>query len=112
MRNLIVTGMSPAAVTADRMMLRSSARRTGSADPPPLRVTLGTGQPKFMSTWSTPISPTRKRTASPSVRRSEEHTSELQSLMLTSYAVFCLKKKIDTHKLHYYQYGEDHNDDN
>src|SRR3546814_6828618 len=26
--------------------------------------------------------------------RSEEHTSELQSLMRTSYAVFCLKKKI------------------
>src|SRR3546814_1863818 len=25
--------------------------------------------------------------------RSEEHTSELQSLMLNSYAVFCLKKK-------------------
>src|SRR3546814_1742048 len=27
-------------------------------------------------------------------QRSEEHTSELQSLMRTSYAVFCLKKKI------------------
>src|SRR3546814_9791769 len=27
------------------------------------------------------------------VRRSEEHTSELQSLMSNSYAVFCLKKK-------------------
>src|SRR3546814_16364257 len=27
-------------------------------------------------------------------RRSEEHTSELQSLMRISYAVFCLKKKI------------------
>src|SRR3546814_4887371 len=27
--------------------------------------------------------------------RSEEHTSELQSLMRTSYAVFCLKKKIE-----------------
>src|SRR3546814_7610918 len=26
-------------------------------------------------------------------RRSEEHTSELKSLMRTSYAVFCLKKK-------------------
>src|SRR3546814_8983704 len=26
-------------------------------------------------------------------RRSEEHTSELQSLMRTSYAVFCLNKK-------------------
>src|SRR3546814_2205358 len=30
-------------------------------------------------------------------RRSEEHTSELQSLMRISYAVFCLKKK----KYHY-----------
>src|SRR3546814_8697162 len=30
------------------------------------------------------------------VVRSEEHTSELQSLMRISYAVFCLKKKIQT----------------
>src|SRR3546814_10550211 len=29
--------------------------------------------------------------------RSEEHTSELQSLMRRSYAVFCLKKKIKNH---------------
>src|SRR3546814_18241000 len=29
----------------------------------------------------------------PAVHRSEEHTSELQSLMRISYAVFCLKKK-------------------
>src|SRR3546814_6634217 len=29
--------------------------------------------------------------------RSEEHTSELQSLMRISYAVFCLKKKIKQH---------------
>src|SRR6187397_3260936 len=29
----------------------------------------------------------------PSHRRSEEHTSELQSLYTISYAVFCLKKK-------------------
>src|SRR3546814_1568542 len=28
--------------------------------------------------------------------RSEEHTSELQSLMRTSYAVFCLKQKTNT----------------
>src|SRR3546814_13667488 len=34
--------------------------------------------------------PTAISTAS---RRSEEHTSELQSLMRISYAVFCLKKK-------------------
>src|SRR3546814_2182652 len=31
--------------------------------------------------------------------RSEEHTSELQSLMRISYAVFCLKKKQHKHKL-------------
>src|SRR3546814_3930617 len=30
-------------------------------------------------------------------RRSEEHTSELQSLMRISYAVFCLKKKKKNH---------------
>src|SRR3546814_4124236 len=32
--------------------------------------------------------------ADPDKARSEEHTSELQSLMRHSYAVFCLKKKI------------------
>src|SRR3546814_3441429 len=31
--------------------------------------------------------------------RSEEHTSELQSLMRISYAVFCLKKKINSHSM-------------
>src|SRR3546814_7674142 len=35
----------------------------------------------------------RIRAELPDVGRSEEHTSELQSLMRTSYAVFCLKKK-------------------
>src|SRR3546814_5967428 len=32
------------------------------------------------------------------LRRSEAHTSELQSLMRISYAVFCLKKKIPSEK--------------
>src|SRR3546814_710358 len=34
-------------------------------------------------------------------RRSEEHTSELQSLMRISYAVFCLKKKKNNNKINY-----------
>src|SRR3546814_7571074 len=38
---------------------------------------------------------TGKRLEAPA-RRSEEHTSELQSLMRNSYAVFCLKKKKNT----------------
>src|SRR3546814_9272343 len=39
-----------------------------------------------------PDAPGRQRTV-PDRPRSEEHTSELQSLMRISYAVFCLKKK-------------------
>src|SRR3546814_1117815 len=35
-----------------------------------------------------------------SAARSEEHTSELQSLMRISYAVFCLKKKTYTYNMH------------
>src|SRR3546814_2589946 len=34
-----------------------------------------------------------RRACPPGAPRSEEHTSELQSLMRISYAVFCLKKK-------------------
>src|SRR3546814_3690294 len=34
-------------------------------------------------------------------RRSEEHTSELQSLMRISYAVFCLKKKKNVRRAHH-----------
>src|SRR3546814_4748078 len=37
------------------------------------------------------------------IARSEEHTSELQSLMRISYAVFCLKKKNN-----YYTYASSH----
>src|SRR3546814_4228873 len=36
----------------------------------------------------------RPLTIGAAIRRSEEHTSELQSLMRISYAVFCLKKNI------------------
>src|SRR3546814_15083886 len=35
----------------------------------------------------------RRHRSRPGTGRSEEHTSELQSLMRISYAVFCLKKK-------------------
>src|SRR3546814_5128429 len=42
------------------------------------------------------------------VKRSEEHTSELQSLMRISYAVFCLKKKNTTthHTIHQPQHAQ------
>src|SRR3546814_235782 len=40
------------------------------------------------------LASTRSSSADVQSNRSEEHTSELQSLMRISYAVFCLKKKI------------------
>src|SRR3546814_2016289 len=43
--------------------------------------------------------------------RSEEHTSELQSLMRISYAVFCLKKKINIQNLNFTYISELHNYD-
>src|SRR3546814_7003148 len=39
--------------------------------------------------------------------RSEEHTSELQSLMRISYAVFCLKKKTKNNKQHKHRNNTD-----
>src|SRR3546814_10289000 len=46
-------------------------------------------------------------TANAPILRSEEHTSELQSLMRISYAVFCLQKK--KHKTSYVNNRETHN---
>src|SRR3546814_3427822 len=40
------------------------------------------------------------------IRRSEEHTSELQSLIRNSYAVFCLKKNNNQRKLHHNNYRQ------
>src|SRR3546814_10585655 len=40
----------------------------------------------------------------PAQLRSEEHTSELQSLMRISYAVFCLKKKNKKQRIKIYKY--------
>src|SRR3546814_3494230 len=66
-------------------LFRSPARSARTALPPaPSRLT-GSGT-------APPGSP--PRSAAPA--RSEEHTSELQSLMRISYAVFCLKIKTQT----------------
>src|SRR3546814_6870132 len=66
---------------ADQRAAAAGARRTGAALAPPALAS------QFDGT---------KFTAPPSIsvlchRRSERHTSELQTLMHTSYAVFCLK---------------------
>src|SRR3546814_1850053 len=63
---------------------------------------------KFAEEFDAKRAPTLKALAAMSdVIRSEEHTSELQSLMRISYAVFCLKKKtrqsMRAHKIHTYK---------
>src|SRR3546814_9936179 len=65
--------------------------------PSALSIASFTGSP-IRNDTSDPDAPTRQRRTTPSadaVTRSEEHTSELQSLMRISYAVFCLQKKIN-----------------
>src|SRR3546814_10904521 len=55
----------------------------------PRRVTLSVGAPHEATAVSESCAPAGRT----SPGRSEEHTSELQSLMRISYAVFCLKNK-------------------
>src|SRR3546814_5838869 len=60
-----------------------------------LIVKQGAGGAKSAARRAAPNKPARKRGL-----RSEEHTSELQSLMRISYAVFCLKKKTNQYSNH------------
>src|SRR3546814_5821397 len=51
--------------------------------------------PLWCDNWKR-LPPARPDPVGAAMARSEEHTSELQSLMRISYAVFCLKKKNNT----------------
>src|SRR3546814_2271124 len=72
----------------DRCGARLQRRRTGRRDRVESSERLVQPQPRGL-TVRTCSWPARRCSTS----RSEEHTSELQSLMRISYAVFCLKKK-------------------
>src|SRR3546814_1658471 len=53
----------------------------------------------FINQFGNPDNPrAHEEDTGPEIWRSEEHTSELQSLMRISYAVFCLKKKTIQYK--------------
>src|SRR3546814_4730784 len=52
---------------------------------------------RSMGHWKPPDEAQVRLGASKGPKRSEEHTSELQSLMRISYAVFCLKKQTTSH---------------
>src|SRR3546814_10680324 len=77
------------AITGAMPRLRPRAQRSDSVATPIRRVSASRAAPAWGG-------------------RSEEHTSELQSLMRISYDVFCMKKKINTtlqhHQNNIYQY--------
>src|SRR3546814_9051156 len=80
----------------------STASRAGS--PPQIKTLRDLTQPPATPPPPSPQFPTRRSASAPAAAsdsrprrsRSEEHTSELQSLMRNSYAVFHLNKKIKT----------------
>src|SRR3546814_4886572 len=74
-------------------MRKQRPRAGGKASPSPCRESMTYAEGSRRSRLrSLQITMCRQR-HSGSCERSEEHTSELQSLMRISYAVFCLKKK-------------------
>src|SRR3546814_10739189 len=70
---------------ADAIASEQSFRRSGDEQP----ISGSDVLARLLGALSTGVRPRRQKTAI----RSDEHTSELQSLMRISYAVFCLKTK-------------------
>src|SRR3546814_8137361 len=78
-------------LTAQSRALEKSLRIRSTISPIAFRVAGASNQPEGNSRRSYQSRPNSE--SNRSWIRSEEHTSELQSLMRISYAVFCLKKK-------------------
>src|SRR3546814_1915861 len=83
-------------------LFRSRWRTEAAADSvppddlhPDLALLLSTSGSTGLSRWVR-LSASNLDANATAIARSEEHTSELQSLMRISYAVFCLKKKKNT----------------
>src|SRR3546814_16727020 len=73
------------------LMIRRPPRSTRTDTLFPYTTLFRSKSPHRQSARPSPNAP--RAGPSPPPKRSEEHTSELQSLMRISYAVFCLKKK-------------------
>src|SRR3546814_7257418 len=94
--HLELMAFHPVLVAANRVDLAIVRKRAEGLRQPPLRK--GVGGITLVEDRDAALEPLveqvgvedRQRLG----QRSEEHTSELQSLMRISYAVFCLKKKI------------------
>src|SRR3546814_4911142 len=83
----------------DEASARSMARRTASRSSNTRASVRSSKSAADIEATLKPLCPsaTTSCSATSDESRSEEHTSELQSLMRISYAVFCLKKKKTDH---------------
>jgi hypothetical protein len=90
LRIFMVTGRSPAPDTASRRIARSRCRLYGRAEPPPLRVTFGTGQPKLRSMWSARPSSAIMRTALPTVAGSTPYSWIERGVSDASKRISCI----------------------
>ncbi len=90
LRIFIVTGRSPAPDTASRRIARSRCRLYGRAEPPPFRVTFGTGQPKLRSMWSARSSSAIMRTALPTVAGSTPYSWIERGFSVASKWISCM----------------------
>src|SRR3546814_8966171 len=102
-RCALVTGVQTCAlpISSTPMEIRTML----SSIPSAFLRSAGTERCDMAAGWLASVSVPPRLTASFAIfsasrKRSEEHTSELQSLMRISYAVFCLKKKKTHHVLH------------
>src|SRR3546814_990160 len=83
------------------------SRRQGSG---PRKSSAVTGRPQLFTPSGLNVRPYKTLCAHERCNghRSEEHTSELQSLMRISYAVFCLKKKTNNKYTQYHHSQAEH----
>src|SRR3546814_2241881 len=83
------SAVSPSASPIWSILTPAASERSGTA----ARSVSATGGEPFHATSASPVTSSFLVAGGTASTRSEEHTSELQSLMRISYAVFCLKKK-------------------
>src|SRR3546814_18904835 len=94
---MIITNLVIVCLSFFFLMIRRPPRSTRTDTLFPYTTLFRSGDPPARRSdgWSPPSWCSAAHSGDPAraAARSEEHTSELQSLMRTSYAVFCLKKK-------------------
>src|SRR3546814_4842594 len=106
----------PPPITATRLPLNSGPSQCGQYATPLLRYSFSPGT--FICRQRAPVEMitdfafSAAPFANCTSMRSEEHTSELQSLMRISYAVFCLTKKNHNQQLQSYTQHINHHSEN